>query len=197
MIGEIKYLGHASLKIKSKNGKVIYVDPFAGDDYSEPADLILITHQHFDHSDINKVAKKDNTQIWSNHEAIDHNNYNTLDFDGILIKAVEAYNLNHPKRKGVGYLINDNGTKIYIAGDTAKTKQMEELANEEIDFAFLPIDGTFTMSPRKATECAEIIKSKHSIPYHTNPRKNFDEKQAQKFDPSNKLVMRPNEKIKY
>ncbi len=197
MSGEILYQGHASVRIKTKDGHVIYVDPYAGQGYDEPADLILVTHQHFDHTAVDKPPKKNNTEIIDNYKAQQNGVYNSFDIDGIKIKAVEAYNKNHMKENCVGYLIDDNGTKIYISGDTGLTEQMPELASENIDYAFLPIDGIFTMSPQQAAQCAEIINAKYTIPYHSDPGSDFDENQANKFNTKSKQILRPGETLNY
>ncbi len=197
MNGEILYQGHASIRITTKDGKVIYIDPYSGKHYDKPADLILVTHQHFDHTAIDKPPKNENCIIWQNFDAQQNGEYKSLTVDGINIQAVEAYNKNHNKANCVGYILSFDGIKVYISGDTALTEQMPELKNENIDYVFLPVDGIFTMSPREAAKCADIIGAKYSIPYHSDPGSEFDINQARKFNAKNRIILKPGETITY
>ena len=170
----IKWLGHAGFKIKKK--KVIYIDPYQIDDI-EPADLILITHDHYDHcspDDIKKIIKED-TIIIGPKEAVSKLTGNTIavkpgdrkEVDDIIIDAVPAYNIRkkfHPKnKKYVGYVININGKKIYHAGDTDLIPEMEKLA---VDIALLPVGGEYTMNAEEAALAANKIKPKIAVPMH-------------------------------
>lgn len=194
-MSEILYQGHASVRITTDDGTVIYIDPYAGENYEKPADLILITHQHFDHTATDKPAKKAGCQIIENDEMLVNGNYQSKDIGSVHIQATEAYNRNHPKNECVGYLLEFDGKKVYIAGDTALTEQMPELANLNIDYAFLPTDGIFTMNPKEAAECAKVIGAKHVIPYHMEPGGIYSQKVADKFNAPNKLVLKPGESI--
>lgn len=182
--------------MKTKDGKVIYVDPYIGEGYDEPADLILVTHQHPDHNKINLPKKKDNCIVYQNFDALEDDEYKTTQFGDITVEAVEAYNDMHPKGFGVGYIISFDDKTIYIAGDTAKTEQMEKLKNRHFDYAFLPIDGIFTMSPKEATECAELLDSGYVIPYHISPGEAFNLEKTKEFTPKNKLIIKNGETIK-
>ena len=185
------YQGHASLRITSKDGFVIYVDPYAGEGYDVPADIILVTHDHFDHNMINLPAKRDSCIIITEKEALVGSEYKSFSKKGIEIEAVKAF---HNSEYCVGYLITVDGFTIYVAGDTSRTNQMETLAELEIDYAFFPCDGKYTMSAQKAAECAEIVGAKHNIPYHTS-LSGFSRTIAESFDAPNRLILEPGEEI--
>ena len=192
-MNKLKYLGHASIKIETE-GKIIYVDPFMGD-YSDKADLILVTHSHYDHNNLDIVNKNDDCVVITNKEALVNGEYKTFNYYGASIQAVEAgYNKNHNENECVGYLITlSNKTKIYIAGDTSTTPYMKELGKMNIDFAFLPCDGVYNMDVSEASEAANIINAKHSVPYHTKPGVPFDIEVANKFNGVNKCIIKANE----
>lgn len=191
---EILYQGHGSLRITSPEGTVIYVDPFMGKGYDKPADLILVTHQHFDHAKTGKPAKKDGCVIWTHRDFLDGGKYLTKTLGGVTVRAVEAYNSNHPKDECVGFVLTLGSTKVYVAGDTSKTEMMASLAQEELDCAFLPIDGKYNMGPDEAAECAALIKAKRVVPYHMVPAappfgKGFDMKRAEAFKAENRVIV--------
>ena len=191
----IVYLGHASVKIIADD-KVIYVDPYAGD-YSEAADLILVTHSHYDHNQIGIVNKNEGCVIITNNDCLVNGEYKNYDLDFVKVNAVCAgYNKNHNENECVGYLLElKNGVKIYLAGDTSITPYMSELSKMNIDFAFLPCDGIYNMDTKEASTAANIINAKHSIPYHTKPGELFDEDIANKFNGVNKTIIKPSEEI--
>ena len=172
---------HSSIKIQ--NGQTIYVDPFRIKEVLHDADFIFITHSHYDHfstQDILKIAKIDTLFITiketkSSLELMGipkeqitivepNNEYEVKD---IKFTTVPAYNINktfHPKEnKWVGYIIEINGTKYYIAGDT---DNIQEIRNINCDIAFLPIGGVYTMNAIEAAELANVINSKTIIPIH-------------------------------
>ena len=165
----IDCLGHASFKIKF-NEQIIYIDPYEID-ANEDADVILITHEHYDHcnpKDINSItgpttliiapvgaAKK----LKGNVRTIKTGDHINLDL--VEIEAVEAY---HPRGLGVGYIITINNSRIYHTGDTDLISEMKTF--KDIDIAFLPVSGVFVMNADEAVEAAEIIKPKIAIPMH-------------------------------
>ena len=183
---KLTYLGHAAFKIKA-NDKVIYIDPYQLTAVDEKADVVLITHSHYDHcsqQDIEKVVK-DNTVVVCTPDSqskiariekkitIELVEPGTeLSFDGLKIKAVEAYNINkqfHPKSQAwVGYVIQTNSVAIYHAGDTDKIKEMEKLTGYGTKqfIALLPVGGTYTMDAEEAAEAAALIKPTLAIPMH-------------------------------
>jgi L-ascorbate metabolism protein UlaG (beta-lactamase superfamily) len=183
----ITWLGHASFQIKAE-GKIIYVDPYEGE-YSEKADLILVTHSHSDHCDPSKIQKvrKTETVIFAPKDCFSKigGTVKTLKpgeettFDKIKVKAVEAYNYKrfrspgnpfHPKGHGVGYLIKAETKTVYHTGDTDFIPEMRQL--EHVSVALLPSGGTYTMDNVEAAEAALAINPETAIPMHrwdTNP----------------------------
>ena len=192
---KIEYLGHGSLKMLLKNGKVVYIDPYAGDDYKENGDLILITHEHMDHNKIEIVPGNESAEIIRSKDCITDSGYKTFDIFDMHIEPVEAYNKNHKKDECVGFVITSNGKKIYVAGDTSTTEQMSKLADYNIDYAFLPMDGKYNMDIEEAIKCENLVKAKHTIPYHMAPGELFNEDRASKFITPTTLIVRPNEII--
>lgn len=177
----INVLKHNSIKIKKE--KIIYIDPFQIDISAHDADLILCTHSHYDHfspKDILAVANEstviittpDCQQEVEKMGFLEDNvyyakPYDEIDFEGIEIKTVPAYNKHkefHPKKNNwLGYLIKLDNNIYYIAGDTDKTKEACEV---ECDVAFLPIGGTYTMDYLEAAALTKKIKPKFVIPTH-------------------------------
>lgn len=177
----IHFIGHASLVFEF-NGKTIYTDPWSKmADYSEfpKADLILITHQHFDHMDPKAIdlITKEGTQFIETKEV-----YNALSkgvimkigekksLNGIEIEAVPAYNttkgrdIYHSKDRDNGYIITFGNKRIYVAGDTEDIPEMSTFKN--IDIAFLPMDQPYTMTPQQVVNAAKMFNPKILYPYH-------------------------------
>jgi len=177
----VKWLGHASFQIKA-DGKNIYIDPYEGE-YAEKADLVLVTHPHFDHCDASKIEKvmKENTVIICPPECVSRLSGNVkaikpgekIEVNGVIVEAVHAYNYKrfrspgnpfHPKGFGNGYIITVGGKRIYHAGDTDFIPEMKDLKN--ISLALLPSGGTYTMDNPEAAEAALAIKPEAVIPMH-------------------------------
>lgn len=172
----IEWLGHATIKVKAQD-KIIYFDPYDIED-GEKADLILITHEHYDHCslvDVEKIVKEGThilaagscaSQLGGDVHIIEPNK--TLEIAGIKIETVNAYNVDtdfHPKEKnGVGFIIEIAGKRIYHAGDTDLIPEMNTIEN--IDIALLPIGGTYTMDAEEAAQAANIIEPEIAIPIH-------------------------------
>jgi L-ascorbate metabolism protein UlaG (beta-lactamase superfamily) len=161
----ITWLGHSSFRIHAAD-KVIYIDPFWGDDYAEPADFILVTHDHQDHNQVDKV--EENVTCRAIEGEVDET------IDGIQFKSVPAYNVTrfrspgkpfHPKGFGCGYLITAEGKTVYHAGDTDRIPEMSGLRP---DVALLPVGGTFTMDLEEAKLAAKDIGAKRTVPMHYN-----------------------------
>ena len=188
------YQGHGSLRIEA-DGMVIYVDPHAGEGYDKQADLILITHEHRDHNNIDLVKKTDKTVILRSKDMNINCKYQTKKVGNITIEAVPAYNKNHKKEECVGYILTIDGKTIYLAGDTSTTDAMKGFADRHFDYAFLPMDGKYNMGPEEATECAKMIKAKHTVPYHMAPGKLFDDETAKKLKVDSLLVVPAGTKI--
>jgi|UPI0003A42662 L-ascorbate metabolism protein UlaG (beta-lactamase superfamily) len=174
MLANVKWLGHATIKLSGS--KVIYIDPYQLKQ-TDTADLILVTHDHFDHlstPDINKLIGPQTIIVLpkgSKNPPKGNLRYiqpgETLKVDGIEIQAVPAYNVNkqfHPKAAGyVGYIVLLDGVKYYHAGDT---DLIPEMKNIQADVAFLPVGGTYTMTAAEAAEAVNLIKPKVAVPMH-------------------------------
>lgn len=179
MTENIEVLTHSSIRITGE--KIIYVDPFHIEGEPHDADLIFITHDHFDHfsvEDIAKVAKSDTTLVVPEKmkkqagevpckEVITVVPNIQTQIDGVEVSTVAAYNKLkpfHTKKNGwVGYLLHVNGVTIYVAGDTDLTEDNRKVV---CDVAMVPIGGTFTMDAKDAAELVNIIKPKVAIPIH-------------------------------
>ncbi len=181
----ITAIKHASLRIQY-DGLEIQVDPVAkyapDTDYSKfpKADVILVTHEHFDHFDRDTIAtlRKDGTEIVAN-PAVQKmlgfgtaltNGESRVLAKGIKLDAVPAYNTTpghtqfHPKGRDNGYVLAIDGLRIYIAGDTEDIPEMASL--KDIDVAFLPCNQPYTMTPEQLAKAARTIKPKVLFPYH-------------------------------
>ena len=181
MLENIEVLCHSSIKINME--KVIYIDPYKIDKSYNDADIIMITHDHYDHyseEDIDKVRKNDTVVIapedlitkllkkgFSQNYIVLVEPNNKYMVDGIKFETVPAYNTNkpyHPKENGwVGYIIKLNNVLYYIAGDTDIT---EENKNIICDVAFIPVGGTYTTDFKEAAKLINEIKPKIAVPIH-------------------------------
>lgn len=194
-MAKLFYQGHASFRITTDEGVVIFIDPYAGVGYQTPADIVLITHEHYDHNDIGKVTLTPRTIVIRAKDALMNGVYHSFVEKNVKITAVPAYNSHHPKSECVGYLLSFDGITLYHAGDTDFIPEMCDLRKENIDYALLPIDGYYTMSPEAATEVANVIMPKHMIPMHMKPGLLWDMKQAMKVHAPMAMLMRPNDNI--
>lgn len=198
----LKFLGRASVKIRTAGGTVIYIDPFAGSDYSEPADLILVTHGHDDHNAVEKVAQKPETLIVAAPDAVKSGpnvkfvkRGDSLKEKGIDIKAVTAANSNHPIDQNCGFVLSFDGIVFYHAGDTSMNSGMPQLAALNITYALLPIDGYYNMNAATAMKCADLIKANWNIPMHSDPEGDYNEANAKAFSLANTIQMKPGDAI--
>ena len=195
------YMGHASVRITTAEGKVIYVDPYSGDAYDLPADLILVTHAHADHSQVDKVARRNpGCRIITQDEALAGGVHQTFDLGYVTVEAVEAgYNRNHDAGCCVGYILTfaSNGKTVYLSGDTSKTPQMAKLAERKLDYAFFCCDGRYNMDLAEAAECAKLVRARHNIPYHMvfDTPDNFDRSIAERFEAENRIIVAPGETL--
>lgn len=180
----ITFFGHASLMI-SFDGKIIHIDPVSENaDYSDlpKADLILVTHEHYDHCDLEAIGaiRTEKTAMVITQDAAEQvkdgivmKNGDKKTVQGLLIEAVPAYNLvnmrspgvpYHGKGIGNGYIFACGGKRIYIAGDTENIPEMKGL--EDIDIAFLPMNLPYTMTPEMAADAAKALRPGILYPYH-------------------------------
>ena len=197
---KLYYQGHASMRIDTPEGKTIYVDPFIGDGYDVPADLILMTHGHYDHTQtklIETVNPDCETISWK--EAIKDGEHQTFEFGYVKVEAVEAgYNKNHNVKDCVGFILTfSNGVTLYLTGDTSTTPQMNELADRKLDYAFFCCDGVYNMNVDEAIECAKTVGARHSIPYHMIPANEggFDREVAERFDVEGRIIVAQGEEL--
>ena len=174
ILKKINWLGHDGFRIDGS--KTIYIDPYQISDGPE-ADLILITHEHFDHcspEDVAKVQHSGSVVITEKDSAPKLSGDvrvvtvgESLSFDNIQIEAVPAYNTNkdfHPKSKGwLGFIVDIDGVKVYHAGDTDFIPEMNDFST---DIALLPVSGTYVMTADEAVEAALAINPKIAIPMH-------------------------------
>ncbi len=174
----ITFIGHGTLMMQW-NGKTIHIDPVGNyADYSKlpKADLILVTHDHGDHLDVNaiKAILKSGTQVVLTEKCAEKypdgkimKNGESGTFAGIQVEAVPAYNLEkafHPKGVGNGYVIHFGDKKVYVAGDTENVPEMANLKN--IDIAFLPMNLPYTMTPEMVVDAVKLFHPKILYPYH-------------------------------
>jgi L-ascorbate metabolism protein UlaG (beta-lactamase superfamily) len=176
----IDWLGHASFKIKTN--KIIYIDPFKINN-NEPADIILITHSHYDHcslEDIKKILKQETIILGpiDIQSKISKLSYDikfqpispgkNLKIEEIKVQSYPAYNIDkkfHPKNnEWLGYLIEIENLRIFHAGDSDVTPELQDLKN--IHILILPVGGTYTMNAKEAASLTNIIKPKVAIPMH-------------------------------
>jgi len=174
MIENIHWLGHDTFRIEGE--QLIYTDPFKIKK-KDTADIILITHEHYDHcspEDVKKIQGPDTLIVAPFDCAAKlHGNIKVvkpgdkIEFRGVTIEAVPSYNTNkqfHTKdRSWVGYVFTAKGQRIYIAGDT---DYIPEMKNIKADIALLPVSGTYVMTADEAAQAALDIKPKVAVPMH-------------------------------
>lgn len=194
-MAKLLYQGHGSCRITTDAGKVIYLDPFAGEGYDKPADGVLITHGHYDHNKLELVTQNPGCQVITHLEALAGGSYHTFSLCGMTVEAVPAYNKNHKKEECVGYILGVDEVTVYAAGDTSTTDAMADFPSRKLDYALLCMDGIYNMDREEAQACARLIGAKHNIPIHMKPGGLFDEEMAAAFDAPGKLVLRPGEEI--
>ena len=174
ILKKINWLGHDGFRIDAS--KTIYIDPYQIPD-GPGADLILVTHDHFDHcspEDVAKIQHSGSVIVTEKDSAAKLSGDvrvlgvgESLTVDNIQIEAVPAYNTNkdfHPKSKGwLGFIVDIDGVKVYHAGDTDFIPEMKDF---NTDIALLPVSGTYVMTADEAVEAALAINPKIAIPMH-------------------------------
>ncbi len=189
---KILYQGHGSLRVTTNEGKVIYIDPYAGEGYDAPADLILITHGHRDHTAVDLIQTQNPDCVTITYaEALVEGEYKQFDLGFVKVEAVQAgNNPNHDINVCVGYVLEfTDGKTLYVTGDTSTTEQMAELAERHLDYAFFCCDGRFNMDPAEASACAALVGARFSIPYHMAPGSLFSAEAAETFEAEGRLIV--------
>ncbi len=191
VLGDVKieHFGHASFRITYKD-RFFYIDPYVKPDNGKKSELILVTHEHYDHcaqENVRELLEDVGTVIAPagclsqlgglNVQPIEAGD--EVDADGIMIKAVPAYNTNkfsspgkvfHPRGLGVGYVITMGKITVYHAGDTDFVREMKALG--KIDVALMPIGGYYTMDYKEAAAAVNAIKPRIVIPMHYGSNEN-------------------------
>jgi L-ascorbate metabolism protein UlaG (beta-lactamase superfamily) len=182
----IQFLGHATFQISGSS--IIYTDPYdlSGYQFLEEADIILVTHSHFDHCSVDDIAKirgdrttivasADCSEFFKNSESLKAAPGKVItlspgeetEVGNVKVRAVPAYNIGknfHPKENSWnGYLFDLDGVSYYHPGDSDKVPEMDSIT---ADVIFLPVGGTYTMDAREACEVANRINPKVAIPMH-------------------------------
>jgi L-ascorbate metabolism protein UlaG (beta-lactamase superfamily) len=171
-----------SIRVDSSIGK-IYIDPFRMNEEPGDADYILVTHDHYDHfnpEDIPKVSKGDSILVVPENmkekakevagsvgKIVTVKPGESVTIDKLNIETIPSYNIGkpfHPKEAGwVGYILNVDGKRIFIAGDTDATDEAKKV---KCDIELVPVGGTYTMDTRKAADLINTIRPEYAIPTH-------------------------------
>lgn len=173
-VKRIEWLGHDAFRINAS--KTIYIDPYDIKG-GPPTDLILISHEHYDHcspEDVKKILSPSTVIVTEKKSAKKLNGEikvvkpgETLNLKGVTIQVVPAYNLNkkfHPqKNEWIGFILEIDGVRIYHAGDTDFIPEMKSI---QADIALLPVSGTYVMNAEEAAEAALAISPQIAIPMH-------------------------------
>jgi L-ascorbate metabolism protein UlaG (beta-lactamase superfamily) len=207
---EISWLGHASFKIKTASGKIIYLDPYKISKDVEKADIIISSHSHGDHFDGKsiKILMKESTSllgpksISSDLEKFGGKGLNlnaSIEIDGIKITLVPAYTIKkqtHPKNNNwAGTIIETEDKRIYHAGDTERIPEMKSF--KDITVAFLPCGGIYTMDFEESCAAAADIKPKIVVPMHNWGKDlNLYKEIMAKLDPNIKVEILENKTLK-
>lgn len=180
------FIGHGTLMF-TLNELVIHIDPVSREaDYSQlpDADLVLVTHQHGDHLDMDAIhqVQKAGTKLVMTQACLDQledveatvmRNGDRMTFRGVEVEAVPAYNVEHvrpdgtpfhPKGEGNGYVLTMGDTRVLVAGDTENIPEIKAL--KEIDVAFLPMNLPYTMDPEMVADAALAMRPRILYPYH-------------------------------
>jgi L-ascorbate metabolism protein UlaG (beta-lactamase superfamily) len=186
LIEALDWLGHSGFRLRAGRA-LVYIDPYRVSPEAPKADLILVTHGHFDHfspQDIELLSQK-GTRLVAPAAVAERVSGNVLSIApgemledelvrGVAVAAVAAYNTSkrdgegrvfHPPGAGfVGYDLNVRGERLYHAGDTDVIPEMDAVAG--VDVALLPVSGTYVMTAQEAAEAARRIAPRGAVPLH-------------------------------
>ena len=174
MVEQLHWLGHDAFRIEGE--KRIYIDPFEITE-APPADIILITHEHYDHcspEDVAKISTPETVIITEKDSAAKLSGDVRVVAPGdrqavesVSVEAVPAYNVDktfHPRANGwLGFIVELEGVRIYHAGDTDFIPEMNDF---KVDIALLPVSGTYVMTAEEAVQAALLLKPRIAIPMH-------------------------------
>ena len=173
---QIRWIGHASFRLATED-VVLYVDPWKLPSARPDANLVFVSHGHFDHWSADDVAavSQDTTTVVGPPDVVESlpggrvlRPGERVESTGACIEAVPAYNIDkdfHPKANNwLGAVIALGGTRVYYAGDTDRIPEMDALS--EVDVALLPVGGTYTMNAAQAAEACQAIGARIALPYH-------------------------------
>jgi L-ascorbate metabolism protein UlaG (beta-lactamase superfamily) len=186
LLDALDWLGHAGFRVRTRTG-VVYIDPYRVPADVPKADLILITHGHYDHFSPQDVERLSHERTWlvapaavaeraagrvlsiAPDELVDDELVR-----GVEVRAIAAYNTSkrdpdgnvfHPKEAGgVGYELNVRGERLYHSGDTDVIPEMDDVIG--VDVALLPVSGTYVMTADEAAEAARRIQPRVAVPMH-------------------------------
>lgn len=192
---EVIPVEHASAILRWDN-TLTYVDPVGESEryveYPNP-DLVLITHEHPDHLDLETLARVlTESSVLVVPPAVAEQlpedlpgtrvilqNDEVLDFSPLTITAIPAYNVreealqNHPEGRDNGYILSDGNTRVYFSGDSGPTEEMRSLQN--IDIAFVAMNLPYTMSVENAADAVLDFAPKTVYPYHFRTPEGFSD----------------------
>lgn len=175
LLRDLHWLGHASFRLDRP--AMIYIDPWRLPSDSPPADLILVSHDHYDHcspEDVERIRRASTTVVANPSAAAKIaapvrvlTAGKSIEAGGIRIEAVPAYNTNkkfHPRDAGhIGFILHLDGERLYFAGDTDLIPEMTGLV---CDVALLPVSGTYVMTADEAVRAAGVIRPRTAVPMH-------------------------------
>jgi L-ascorbate metabolism protein UlaG (beta-lactamase superfamily) len=177
----VSHLKQSTIRIQSNKNEVIYFDPIQINGTPGDADVIFISHSHYDHfsvEDIKKLAKMDTVLVMPEDcvkaakeagltNSVTVRPSRSYEVKGLKFNTVPAYNINkhfHKKESNwVGYVVNINDTSYYFAGDTDFIPEMKDI---KASVVFLPVGGTYTMTSKEAVEAANTINPLVAVPIH-------------------------------
>ncbi|MBN2794738.1 MAG: MBL fold metallo-hydrolase [Clostridia bacterium] len=184
-------LGRASVRIEISDGRVIYIDPYAGsvEAYEKEADYVFVTHQHSDHNVTDRVNLKEGGQIIECPMDIQAGDQMVL--EDMILQAVPAYNENHQAKEACGFILKIQDLTLYHSGDTSYLLEMDDLQAYDIDYALLCMDGYYNMGPEEVSRVADAIHAQKVIPIHTDGEGDYNAKTVEAFNHISKLVVEP------